>query len=404
MEINEMAKLIEQNGGRLYLVGGDVRDKYLEVEPHDADYCITGLTGMEFEKLFPKAHKRGRAFSVYDIDNIEFALARKDICTGNKHTDFEVETGKNITIEQDLARRDITINSMAIDVLTGNLIDPFNGLEDVKNRVIKATSKAFAEDALRVYRVAVLATRYGMSIEENTLKMMSELKDTLKYISGERVLEELKKALRCDKPSIFFQVLRQVDCLQVHFKEVYNLIGVEQPVEYHPEGDAFNHTMEVLDRTAQMTGDIEIRFAALTHDLGKALTPKSNWPHHYRHEELGVQCITALCKTLKTSTTWKKKAIAACKEHMTGGKFSELKNGTKVDFLERVSKSVLGLQGLEIIVNADKHPEIKIEFAEMGEYIIKNINGKEIANITDFKLLKEKVRAQRIKYLKEKGT
>lgn len=399
MEIVEMAKQIEGKGGRLYLVGGAVRDKYMNIEPHDTDYCVTGLNCDEFEELFPKAYKRGKFFCVYDIEGIEFALARRDIKTGEKHTDFEVQTDKNITIEEDLQRRDVTINSIAIDVLTGKVIDPFGGIKDIENRVIRATSNAFADDALRVYRVAVLATKYGFDIEENTLNLMRELKPTLNYISGERVLEELKKALRCDKPSIFFDVLRKVDCLDVHFKEIYDLIGVIQPVQYHPEGDAYNHTMEVVDRAAQMTKETKIRFAALTHDLGKAKTRKENWPHHYGHEKYGVHCIASLCNRLHVSNQWRKAAIVACSEHMIGGMYDEIRTAKKVDLIDRVYRTSLGIEGLEIIVNSDKHPEKKIEFAEIGKYIMENINGKEMVNITDYNVLKEKVRAKRIRYL-----
>lgn len=404
MEILECAKKIKENGGNLYLVGGAVRDKFLGIEPHDKDYCVTGLTQEEFEVLFDNAYKRGKNFCVYDIDGVEFALARKEIKSGQKHTDFEVEVGKQITIEEDLSRRDVTINSIAIDVLTNEIIDPFNGIKDIENRIIRATSNAFSDDPLRVYRVAVLAARYNFEIEQETLKLMKSLKDDLKHLSGERVLGELKKALNCDKPSIFFEVLKKADCLQEHFKEIYDLIGVEQPVKYHPEGDAFNHTMEVVDRCASATPILKIRFCALVHDLGKALTPKSNWPHHYNHERLGVTPINSLCKRLCVSNDWRKSAITACTEHMLGGKYYELKNSTKVDFFERVHRSLLGLQGLEIIVNADKHPDTKIEFAKIGEDVIKNINGKEMSNIKDYNVLKEKVRAKRIEYLKKQYT
>lgn len=402
MEIMEIAKTIKENGGNLYLVGGAVRDKYLGIEPKDKDYCVTGLTDKEFEKIFPKAIKTGKSFPVYHINDSEFAIARKEMKTGDKHTDFNVCTDKTITIQDDLQRRDVTINSMAIDVITEELIDPFGGMKDLENKVIRATGKAFMQDALRVYRVAVLAARYNFKIDDNTIDMMKELKSTLKYLSGERVLEELKKALKCEKPSIFFQTLKEINCLNIHFKEIYDLIGVEQPIQYHPEGDAFNHTMEVVDRVALETDDIKIRFVALLHDLGKARTPKKKWPHHYNHEQLGVDCINRFCNKLAVSNDWRKSAITGSKEHMLGGKFKELKAGTKVDFIQRVHKSSLGLEALEIIVNADKHPQEKIEFAQLGKEIMENINGKEMTNITDYNILKDKVRQKRIRYLNEK--
>ena len=318
MEVLKIAKLIEEHGGRLYLVGGAIRDKLLNRPIFDEDYCVVGLEKQDFLELFPNAHIRGKAFEVFDLGGHEFALARTEKKTGKGHKEFEITTNKNITIEEDLARRDITINSIAQDVLTKEIIDPFNGQKDLKNKIIRATSKAFKEDPLRVYRVARFASELNFKVEEETIKMMNKLKDELNLLSKERVFCEFKKALATQKPSIFFNLLRESEVLEIHFKEIYDLIGSIQPIEYHPEGDSYNHTMLVVDNSAKLTNDLMIRYCALVHDLGKGLTPKEILPHHYGHDERGVEAEKKLSNRIGVPTSWKKAGVTACKEHMRG--------------------------------------------------------------------------------------
>jgi len=253
MDIIEIANKIDKADGAIYLVGGAIRDEIMGKPIYDRDYCVTGISKEKFKELFPEAHARGKDFEVFDIEGTEFALARIERKIGLGHKEFEVETGEKITIEEDLARRDITINSIAKNVLTGEIVDPFNGKRDIDNKVIRATTEAFKEDPLRVYRVARIAAKTGFTVEPNTLKLMESLKEELKTLSKERVFHELEKALETSTPSIFFNVLRQANVLQVHFKEIYDLIGSIQPVEYHPEGDSYNHTMIVVDKSATLT-------------------------------------------------------------------------------------------------------------------------------------------------------
>lgn len=269
MEITEIANKINNEGGRLYLVGGAVRDKFLGIEPKDYDYVITGLTNEKFLELFPESNIRGKAFPVFDMYGAEFALARIEKKIDKGYKGFEITSNAEITIDQDLKRRDVTINSIAIDVLTGEIIDPFGGRKDIERKILRATSNAFKEDPLRVYRVAKLAARFNFEVDENTIKMMNSLREELDTLSKSRVYTELYGALETAKPSIFFDVLRRANCLDIHFKEVNDLIGVEQPIEHHPEGDCYNHSMEVLDRASEKTDKVEIRFAALVHDLRK---------------------------------------------------------------------------------------------------------------------------------------
>lgn len=208
----------------------------------------------------------------------------KKLKNGTGHKGFEIKTAKEITIEEDLKRRDITINSIAKNVLTGEIIDPFGGICDIKNKIIKATSNNFTEDPLRVYRVARLASKFEFDVDENTIKLMNSIKGELETISKERVFMELKKTLENDKPSIFFDILKQAEVLEIHFKEIYKLIGATQPKKYHPEGDSYNHTMIALDNVRQITNNSKIIFSTLVHDLGKGVTAKEMYPHHYGHD------------------------------------------------------------------------------------------------------------------------
>lgn len=413
-DIKEIANQIKEHGGRLYLVGGAVRDELLGNITHDQDYCVTGLTIKQFQEMFPESHLRGKSFAVFDIDGKEFAMARTETKLGMGHKEFEIYTDTNITIEQDLARRDITINAIAKDVLTQQIIDPYNGKQDLREKIIRATTEHFKEDPLRVYRVARFAAQLEFEVEKNTIAMMKQLKSELNSLSSERVFAEFRKALNTEKPSIFFQILRQADVLDVHFKEIKDLIGVEQPIQYHPEGDAYNHTMLVLDKSAELTENLkedrklEIRFSALVHDLGKGLTPKEKYPHHYGHENTGGELVNKLGKRLKVPNHWIKCGKTACREHMRGGIFNKMKPSKKVDFIERVDKSLLGLDGLQIVVISDKTSggrENNIEdinFQKIGKECLNTINGAYIENKYSIKSGIEfgnKLHEERIKWM-----
>lgn len=407
MEIFEIANRIKENGGNIYLVGGAVRDKLLGKEVHDEDYCVTGITSEEFERIFPEAHLRGKFFGVYDIDKREFAIARKERKSGKGHKEFEIENGKNISIEEDLKRRDMTINSIAEEVFTGKLIDPFNGAKDIENKVIRATSNSFMEDPLRVYRVARFAASLDFEVEDNTIDMMRNLKGELNTLSKERVFTEFRKALETNKPSKFFDVLRRANVLDVHFKEIYDLIGNIQPEKYHPEGDSYNHTMIVVDHAAELTNDVKIRFSALVHDLGKGVTPKDMLPHHYGHDEKGVKLVGDLGNRIGVPKSWLKCGKIAAKEHMRGGIFNKMTPAKQVDFITRVSKSMLGLDGMKIVVMCDRWREKEepkdIKFDIIGNEILEKVNGnyiKENYNIKDERQIGEVLRNERIKLIK----
>jgi len=407
--IVDIANKIKNAGGNLYLVGGAVRDELLGKQNKDHDFCVTGINASRFEELFPDAYKRGKSFEVFDIDGNEFAIARKERKVSEGHKGFDIITNENISIEEDLARRDITINAIAKDVITGQLIDPFNGVQDIRDKVIRATTERFKEDPLRVYRVARFAALLGFEVEPKTIGMMSSLKSELASLSKDRVVVELSKGLLSNKPSIFFNVLKSANVLDVHFKEIYDLIGALQPENFHPEGDAYNHTMIALDKSVDFTDNLDVRFAVLVHDLGKGITPPSEYPHHYGHEEKGVELVGNLCNRIKAPTSWEKSGKTACREHMRGGIFYKMRSSKQVEFIERVDRSYLGLDGLQIVVYCDKLSSRNvdkgsIEFAKIGKKCLEAVDGKFVRdkyNIAESREFGALLRSERIAWMKK---
>ncbi len=380
-EAFEIANKIKQLGGRVYLVGGAVRDEIMEKEAHDRDYCITGIEVNQFVELFPKAKLIGNSFPVFLLNECEYAFARAEEKISQGYKGFAIHTSKDITIEDDLKRRDLTINAIAKDVLTGEIIDPFGGINDILSEKIRHVSNAFCEDPLRVYRAARFAAKYNFEVVPETIGMMKNLRDELYTISAERVFEELRKVLKTDNPDKFFEVLKEAELLDVHFKEINDLIGVPQLYEYHPEGDVFNHTMLVLKKVSEKTEDESVRFAALVHDLGKAKTPSEILPRHIGHEISGIELVKQISKRLKLPTIWKQIGIEAVKYHMKAGIFMNMRPYKQAVFFNKISKSKLGLNNLEIIANADNVIGRKeIKFADLANFVINEVNGKKLIN------------------------
>ena len=379
MSMKEIAEKIALNGGRLYLVGGAVRDKVLGIEPHDEDYCVTGIELTDFIDMFPNEKVRGADFPVFIIQGNEVALARSEEKISQGYRGFKINTSKDITIEQDLKRRDITINAMAQDVLTEKIIDPYGGIEDLRRRTIRHVSEAFKEDPLRCYRVARFAAKYNFDVDNETKILMSILKEELATIPEDRVFVEVRKALETDNPSVFFNVLKETDLLDVHFKELKDLVGQSQPEEYHPEGDAFDHSMIVLDKVAKETSDPSIRFCALVHDLGKGITPKEELPHHYGHDKAGVEIIDKMGKRLRFPTDWVNKAKVVSNYHMVAARYKEMRPYKQAIMFNIIDHTSLGLKNLEIIVNADEMlGRGKVEFADMAKEVMTRISGKNL--------------------------
>ena len=318
-----------------YLVGGAVRDHALGTKIIDRDWVIVGSTPEEMVQLgyLPV----GKDFPVFiDKDSgEEYALARTERKTAKGYQGFQFNASPEITLEQDLARRDLTINAMAQDV-NGNLIDPFNGMNDLKNGVLRHVSDAFLEDPVRILRVARFAARFNFTIQSSTQALMKEMvtNGEVNALVAERVWTEMAKALACNKPQIFFQTLRDCGALAKILPEIDNLFGIPQTAKYHPEIDTGIHTLMVIEQAAKLTQDPLVRFASLVHDLGKAITPKEILPSHRGHETGGIPIIRQLCERLRVPKKQQSLALAVCEYHLHMHKMFELKASTVLKMLE----------------------------------------------------------------------
>ncbi|AMO47112.1 Multifunctional Cca protein [Enterobacter sp. FY-07] len=286
-----------------YLVGGAVRDTLLGLPVKDRDWVVVGATPEEM--LNAGYQQVGRDFPVFlhPKSHEEYALARTERKSGVGYTGFTVHAAPDVTLEQDLLRRDLTVNALAQDE-NGNIIDPFNGQRDLHNRVLRHVSPAFGEDPLRVLRVARFAARYAhlsFRIADETMALMRAMTDEgeLAHLTTERVWQETENALRTRNPQVYFQVLRDCGALAVLFPEVDALYGVPAPAKWHPEIDTGVHTLMTLTMAAMLSPDVDVRFATLCHDLGKGLTPKELWPRHHGHGPAGVKLVEGLCKRLR---------------------------------------------------------------------------------------------------------
>ncbi|RUO78161.1 multifunctional CCA addition/repair protein [Idiomarina tyrosinivorans] len=287
-----------------YLVGGAVRDELLEYPFSEKDWVVVGATA---EQLLAQGFQQvGKDFPVFlhPKTHEEYALARTERKQSLGYTGFAIDASPQVTLEQDLLRRDLTINAIAKSA-DGQLIDPYGGQQDIKNRVLRHVSDAFVEDPLRVLRVARFAARYahlGFAVAPETMQLMTRLSNAegeLQSLSAERVWRETEKALITQHPEVFIEVLRQCGALKVLFPEIAALWGVPNPAQHHPEIDSGVHTLMVLQQAVKLSNAVDVRFAALTHDLGKAKTPATEWPKHYGHEQAGVAEIQRLCKRCK---------------------------------------------------------------------------------------------------------
>lgn len=323
-----------------YLVGGAVRDKLLGLQPSEHDWVVIGSNAKQMQSLGFKAVGKDFPVFLHPKTQEEYALARTERKTAPGHTGFEFHASPQISLEQDLSRRDLTINAIAKDT-HDQLIDPYNGQSDLNNRILRHVSPAFAEDPLRVLRVARFKAQLGkfdFSIAESTMELMSQLVSSgeISALSSDRVWKETEKALKTSKPSLYFEVLRESGALKVIFPQVDALFGVPQRPEYHPEIDSGIHTMMVIDRAAELTDDLAIRFAALIHDLGKALTPQSELPSHIGHEKRGLKPLKQLTQQYPIPKKVKKIAELCCEHHLLMHRFSELRPETIFKLIEKL--------------------------------------------------------------------
>ena len=322
---------------RFYQVGGAVRDELLGLQVTDRDWVVTGATP---EAMLALGYTRvGRDFPVFlhPESREEYALARTERKTAPGYRGFAVDASSAVTLEQDLSRRDITINAIARDK-DGGLIDPFHGRRDLEAGIIRHVSPAFAEDPLRVLRVARFSARFGFAVAAETAALMKRLADSgeLSTLAPERVWAETEKALRGARPRRFVEALRDCGALRELFPELDALFGVPQTAKYHPEIDAGVHTLMALDMACRLSEDPALRFAALMHDLGKGATPASILPSHHGHEERGARLIEKLAARLKIPKRYRELAVIVSRYHLRCHRIAEARPATALKTLEAV--------------------------------------------------------------------
>ncbi|MDT8407620.1 MAG: multifunctional CCA addition/repair protein [Methylococcales bacterium] len=343
----------------IYLVGGAVRDGLLHRPVKERDWVVVGATPGQMHTLGYQAVGKDFPVFLHPETREEYALARTERKSGRGYTGFQIHAAPDVTLEQDLGRRDLTINAIAKGE-DGRLIDPFGGLQDLHDRMLRHVSPAFIEDPVRVLRIARFAARYaplGFRIAPETEALLRGMVDDgeVDHLVAERVWQETVKALSEARPSVFIETLRQCGALASIMPELDALFGVPQPASYHPEIDTGVHTLMVLDQAAQLSDDIAVRFAALVHDLGKAVTPKANWPHHYAHEQLGLPILTRFCKRLRVPNKHQQLARVVMKHHTLCHRAFELRPGTLHKLLSELGayKSPNTLDAFVIACQAD---------------------------------------------------
>lgn len=319
-----------------YLVGGAIRDRMLGLDAPDRDWVVVGATP---QLMVDQGYEPvGKDFPVF-IDKAsgeEYALARTERKTAKGYQGFQFNASPDITLAQDLERRDLTINAMAEDS-DGNLIDLHNGQADLKAGIIRHVSDAFLEDPVRILRAARFAARFRFSIAPETIELMCAMVENgeVDALVAERVWAEMSKALDTDAPQIFFQVLRDCGALERILPEIDNLFGVPQTAKYHPEIDSGIHTLMVVEQAAKLSKDPLVRFSSLVHDLGKAETPKDELPSHKGHERRGLPLIRQLCERLRVPKKHQSLALAVSEYHLHMHKMYELKPKTVLHMLEK---------------------------------------------------------------------
>ena len=352
---------MQASGGRTYLVGGAVRDRLLGLEPGDRDYVVVGATPAQMLQRGFKPVGRDFPVFLHPDTGEEHALARTERKSARGHRGFVVDADPSVTLEQDLARRDFTINAIA-QAGDGTLVDPHGGGADIEARILRHVGPAFAEDPLRVLRAARFMARFaalGFTVAPETMALMRDMSDAgeLADLAPERVWQELVRALASPKPSAFLRTLHDCGALAALLPEVDALYGVPQRAEYHPEVDTGVHVELVCDMAAVLApGDGLVGFAALTHDLGKALTPEHVLPKHLGHEQAGIEPLRGLCERLRVPVAHRRLAELACREHLNVHRLFELRDRTVHKLLARSDgyRNRERIAQLAIVCEADK--------------------------------------------------
>lgn len=322
----------------IFLVGGAVRDKLLDITVRERDWVVVGGTADELlEQGYRKVGKNFPVF-LHPDSGEEYALARTETKTAPGHHGFDVYAGEDVTLEQDLQRRDLTVNAIAQNT-DGTLVDPWNGVQDLQNRVLRHVSDAFSEDPLRVLRVARFSARFhnlGFRIAPETQQLMRDMSASgeLDALVPERVWQETEKALLTSRPDVYFSTLRDCGALQAVFPEVDRLFGIPQPEKWHPEIDTGVHVLLVMQQAAALSNSVAVRFAGLVHDLGKGTTDPKYWPSHRGHEKRGQKLIEALCDRLAVPNQCRDLALHVARFHTDIHRAGLLRPDTVLKILE----------------------------------------------------------------------
>ena len=325
---------------KIYQVGGCVRDEILGSPPHDIDHLVVGGT---VEAMLAKGFKQvGKDFPVFlhPETQDEYALARKEVKTGDKHTDFAFIFTPDITLAEDMQRRDFTINALAKDTETGEIVDTVGGLKDLQQKVIRhVNSQHFGEDPLRVLRMCRFAAKLDFAIAPETMQLAKDMvnADMLSHLTPERIWKEIEKALETPHFEKFIRVARECGALKVILPEVDKLWDTPEKVQYHPEGNSGEHTMLVIRNGEHLPP--RVKFALLLHDIGKTSTPHNILPAHHEHDVRGMLTIEKICRRLPVPNEFKKVAILGCQHHMKMTLFPQMRNGKKLDFVSAISLS-----------------------------------------------------------------
>jgi tRNA nucleotidyltransferase (CCA-adding enzyme) len=399
---------------KTYLVGGAVRDQLLGLPVKDHDYVVVGATPQEMlDKGFRPVGKDFPVF-LHPKTHQEYALARTERKTAKGYHGFAFNTDKSVTLEDDLARRDLTINAMAMDIETNEIIDPYAGKIDLENKILRHVSDAFKEDPVRILRTARFAARYaylGFKVADSTNQLMQHMVENgeVDALVPERVWQELSAALNENTPSKFIMVLRDCGALKILFPEVEQLFGVPQTEKWHPEIDTGIHCMMAMDKAADLDNDTA--FAVFTHDLGKGITPSEILPSHKGHESAGVPLVQDVCERLKVPTQHKKLALIVCRWHLHSHMAYDLRAAT-IDKLFQKSGAYQQASQFEKFLQAcqaDATGRLGKEFSAypQADYLRRCLKA---TNIVDVKVLIEKgfageklgqeITQQRIKLIK----
>jgi len=320
---------------KIYRVGGAVRDALLGRPREDTDWVVVGATPAEMEAQGFRRVGADFPVFIHPQTGEEYALARTERKSGRGYKGFTVDSSPSVTLEEDLMRRDLTINAMAEDE-DGRIIDPFGGRRDLEQGILRHVSGAFVEDPLRVLRVARFAARFDFRVAEETLELMRTMSASgeLDALVPERVWTETERAMSEPHARRFIEVLRECGALRPVFPEIDALFGVPQPPQYHPEIDTGVHTLMVLDAACALSSDPAVRFAALVHDLGKGTTPREEWPSHHDHDRRGAKLVEALCQRYRAPNRFRELAVMVARYHLDCHRIGEMRPDTILGRLE----------------------------------------------------------------------